>query len=349
MYFKLDLTIRNVYLDKDTIEIDYDGTHNVPITLRIPTEEEQAVGHEKRNPFCIVEGQWEPNNNIVASFQSLADMKMPKGSKKTDEWHIYNIELDGTIKVKMYVPLRLLPDSMVSFIDQVNGELMDYAKRTVNVLRWRCGTEGEHNPISSRPASWSFDGQNWLPLPSGGKAYMWTGPYIRTTEEILEDAKAYVNVGKNYPLGHELYLEAWEQRHQNPRSALIVGIAAAETGLKQCINTFVPDAKWLIENTTSPDLVKMLFEYLPLLPTTNRVNKKVFASKTVLNEMLKKGVFMRNQLVHGRATKITYETLEEILLAVHDVLWILDYCSGYKWPLEYVRPDIRKILEETDS
>lgn len=124
MYFKLELTIRNVYLDKDTIEIDYDGTHNVHVTFRIPTEEEQAVGHEKRNPFCIVEGQWEPNTNIVTSFQSLADMKMPKGSKKTDEWHIYNIELDGTIKVKMYVPLRLLPDPMVSFIDQVNGELM---------------------------------------------------------------------------------------------------------------------------------------------------------------------------------------------------------------------------------
>ncbi len=58
------------------------------------------------------------------------------------------------------------------------------------------------------------------------------------------------------------------------------------------------------------------------------------------------GVFMRNQIVHGRTTTITYQTLEEILLAIHDVLWILDYCSGFDWALEHVRPDIRKFLEE---
>jgi hypothetical protein len=346
MYFKLDLTMRNVYLDKDHLEVEYGGSHNIHITLRIPTEEEQAIGHEKRNPFCIVVGEWQPNENIVAAFKSLADMKMPKGSKRTDEWNICNIDQDGTIKEKMHVPLRFLPDRLVSFIEQITKELMDYAKRTVNVLRWRCGTEGEHNPLSSRPATWSFDGQIWLPLPSGGKAYAWSSPYIRTTEEILEEAIVYVKDGKNHPLGHELYLEAWEQRHQNPRSALIVGIAAAETGVKHCISTFVPEAKWLMENTASPDLVKMLSEYLFLLSTTKRVNKQVFASKSILNETLKKGVVMRNQIVHGRTTTIAYETLEEILLAVHDVLWILDYCSGFEWALEHVRPGIRKFLEE---
>ncbi len=346
MYFKLDLTIRGVYLDKDAVEIGYGGVHNINITLRVPTEEEQAIGHEKRNPFCIVAGEWQPNENIATSFKNLANMKMPKGSKKAEEWDGYNIDQDGDIKQQMRVPLRLLPDPLISFVEQINRELMDYAKRTVNVLRWRCGTEGEHNPFSSRGAIWSFDGQNWLPLPGGGKGHMWNSPYIRTSDEILEDAKVYVKEGKNHPLSHELYLEAWEQRHQNTRSALIVGIAAAETGLKHCISTFVPNAKWLIENTASPDVVKMLSEYLFLLPTTNRVSQKVFAPKSILNEALRKGVFIRNQIVHGKATTITYETLEEILLAVHDVLWILDYCSGYDWALKYVRQDIQKILEE---
>ena len=90
----------------------------------------------------------------------------------------------------------------------------------------------------------------------------------------------------------------------------------------------------------------MLSEYLPLLPTVRKVTKKVFEPKSYLYEVLRKGVQMRNQIVHGRTTAITYETLEEILLAVHDVLWILDYCSGFSWALGYVRPNIQKILQE---
>ncbi len=346
MYFKIDFTIRGIYLDKDSVEINYGGTHKINVTLRIPTEEEQAIGHEKRNPFCIVVGEWVPKDHFLAAFKSLADNKMPKGSKKTDEWSSYNIDQDGNIKYQTNIPSRFLPDTFVSFLEQVKQELNDYARRTVNLLRWRSGTEGEHDPFASRGGLWSFDGQNWRPMPGTFKAYMGFAPYIRTSVEILEDVKTYIKERKNHPLGHELYLEAWEQRRLNPRSALIIGIAAAETGLKQAIIVLIPDAKWLIENTASPELIKMLSEYLPFLPTKRKINQKVFEPKSPIYEVLKKGVQMRNQIVHGRATTLTYETIEEILLAVHDVLWILDYCSGYDWALEYVRPDIRKLLEE---
>ena len=90
----------------------------------------------------------------------------------------------------------------------------------------------------------------------------------------------------------------------------------------------------------------MLSEYLPLLPTVRKVNKKVFEPKSHIYEALRQGIQMRNQIVHGRTTAITYETLVGILLAVHDLLWILDYCSGYDWALGHVRSAIRKILEE---
>ena len=71
-----------------------------------------------------------------------------------------------------------------------------------------------------------------------------------------------------------------------------------------------------------------------------------FEPNSYIYETLEKGINMRNQIVYGRATTITYETLEEILLIVHDVLYVLDYCSGYNWASGFVRPDIRKVLEE---
>src|SRR5260221_3208328 len=179
MYFKLDLTIRDIYLDKDLVQIDYGGVHKINVTLRIPTEEEQVVGHEKRNPFCIVVGEWTPKDTFLAAFRSLADNKMPKGSNKTDEWSIYDIDQDGNIKYQTNVPSRFLPDAFVAFLEQVKQELNDYAKGTVNLLRWRCGTEGYHDPFSSRGGLWSFDGQNWQLMPGIFKAYSWSAPYIR--------------------------------------------------------------------------------------------------------------------------------------------------------------------------
>jgi hypothetical protein len=38
---------------------------------------------------------------------------MPKGSEKTDEWSIYNIDQDGNIKYITSIPPRFLPDAFV--------------------------------------------------------------------------------------------------------------------------------------------------------------------------------------------------------------------------------------------
>jgi hypothetical protein len=347
MYFELNLTIREIQLEIDLVEFDYGGVHKIKVTLSTPTEDDKSAGYTPSNFFCKVSGQWEPKENILAVFTSLAEKKVPKGSKASDEWKDFADQNGNTTAV---VPLRLLSDPFISFANQVRSELNDYARRTVNVLRWRCATEGPHNPISVRFGGevWSLDQIHWELLPGTLKAYMSLSPYLRISDVILEDVKTYVEGGKNQPLSHELYLEAWEQRHLNPRSALVIGIAAVETGLKLFISDIVPGAKWLIENAPSPDVIKMLSEYLPLLPLKRKVNKRAFAPKSEIYETLKKGVQIRNQITHGRAIKVNYETLEEILFSIHDVLWILDYCSGYDWALEHVRPDIRKVLTEQE-
>lgn len=287
-----------------------------------------------------------PKENMLAMFKKLAASKLPKGSKYQDEWSFYGIDKDGSFTNKLTVSLRILPEPFAAYISQIDAELNDYAKRTVNLLRWRCGTRGHHNPISSHGASWSFDRENWYPTPLSMQAHTTIFSYVRTTHEVLEDVKEYMQENKNQPLGYELFLEAWSQRMQNPRSSLILGIAAAETAFKHCVSTFVPDAKWLIENTASPDLIKMLADYLPQLPTSHKINGKVFEAGASIRETLQVGVQMRNQIVHGRSTALTYEKLDEILQAVIYVLRILDYCSGFNWAKQYINdPDILKNLD----
>jgi hypothetical protein len=63
-----------------------------------------------------------------------------------------------------------------------------------------------------------------------------------------------VTSSQREPVAHELWREAWNLRHTNPRSSLVIGVAAAEVGLKQLIAASVPDAASLVENIPSPPL-----------------------------------------------------------------------------------------------
>ena len=182
-------------------------------------------------------------------------------------------------------------------------------------------------------------------MPHGVIAYLDMSSWGRVSDEVRGEIEIMVKKGLNEPTGHELFREAWEQRHQNPRSALIIGIAATEVGFKQLVSTLVPETLWLIENVPSPPLTKMLREYLPNLPVKCKIRGTVSPLPDILLKVLEDGVNLRNRAAHIGQMTFTYEKLDEILLAVRDLLWILDYYSGMNWALNEVRPEIRRILE----
>jgi hypothetical protein len=146
------------------------------------------------------------------------------------------------------------------------------------------------------------------------------------------------------PLGHELFREAWQNRRTNPRSSLLLGIAAAEVGLKECIAVLVPGAEWLVQNAPTPPVVNMLTDYLPSLTAKYDFAGKVLPPPKLILDELKKGVKLRNDVTHKGAEPPKPESLENILLAVQDLLWLLDYYCGFVWALEHTRQEIRESL-----
>ncbi len=148
---------------------------------------------------------------------------------------------------------------------------------------------------------------------------------------------------QNEPLGHELFREAWGQRKENPRSALVIGIAAAEIGIKQCVSALVPSSQWLVENLPSPPIEKILAEYFPTLPVKNRINDKVVIPKSIV-EKLRKGIQMRNSIIHGKSTSLSFENVTEILTAVENLLHLLDYYCGHTWALKNITTDEQETL-----
>jgi hypothetical protein len=53
-------------------------------------------------------------------------------------------------------------------------------------------------------------------------------------------------------------------------------------------------------------------------------------------DAIRKGVTLRNDLAHRGERPPDFDTLESILLAIKDCLWLFDYYGGYAWAAEFI-------------
>jgi hypothetical protein len=154
-------------------------------------------------------------------------------------------------------------------------------------------------------------------------------PYQPMSSELAASVIELVNAGNREPIGHELFEEAWNQRSDLPRSSLLIGMTAAEVGFKTFIGDLVPDAEWLAFNAPTPPLVQMLEQYLPGLAVRQRITDTtpLLVPKKIL-DTIRKGVLLRNRIAHA-GEDVKQDSLKEILGAVRDLLYLLDFYAGH--------------------
>lgn len=58
---------------------------------------------------------------------------------------------------------------------------------------------------------------------------------------------------------------------------------------------------------------------------------------------------LRNQVAHANAQPLKSETIESVLLAVRDVLWLMDFYRGHTWAWEHLRDSTRAQLAPGES
>ena len=337
MLFKLEYNVRGLPLG-EAVNWSFDVKHPIEVCFRPYSEEDKQQGHrpDDADAVCQVVLKRKPNAAVTGMFQCLAKDRLPPNSRVPD--HCSYIDEDGNIKKDHIVPLFVMPKPFRSFVvDQVQKCLRDVARRAVGVLRWRLAVVGPHSPLSYKSTKWSFEGKTWFPLPMDNKVYIFpaTSPfYIDNTAR--SDIANYVQDGKAEPLGHELYREALEQMAYHPRSALVIGIAALETGLKECLTVLTPDSQWLLENVSSPPVDKILLEYLPQLLSKNKIEDSRACHRKELTKKIKNGLNIRNKIVHGKKVDLGLDTVEEVLSSIRELLWTLDDYKGFHWAQEYI-------------
>jgi len=155
-------------------------------------------------------------------------------------------------------------------------------------------------------------------------------PYLRIRGPVALTVQEMLNAGVEEPLGHALWREAWDQRHMSPRSAMLLGVAALEVGIKQFISAAVPDSTWLVEEAPSPPIERMLKEYLPRLPPQGK------APPDDVLKIVRTAVQARNRVVHSGKANFSYETLEASLATIRDLLWKLDAERGFAWATDHL-------------
>jgi hypothetical protein len=229
---------------------------------------------------------------------------------------------------------------MFSAIDRFFGPLRTLIGSTITVLRWRSGlSEGLTDPFRNRKEYLSVDGGDWLEVPTVRSLKITFHPplrHITASPQLETDVVGLVSSGNEEPLGHQLFREAWNQRDSHPRSALVIGVAAAEVGLKKLIGTLVPQAQWLVDEIQTPSFGKMLRKYIPSLEVKAKFQGKTVAPPSRLISKLEKAVEYRNKVVHAGKAPPQHEELEQILRTVDDFLWICDAYAGHLWVSSYI-------------
>jgi len=291
---------------------------------------------------CIATCELEPEERVVSALGDLEANRLPPGSIHPSERKGI-FDADGSLRPNHGIDLSCLPGWFQEFRHEIYRELYECATRMIKLVRWHCNAHGGPKAIRSDAwLKWCWDGQPWQLMPPhldwpGGEEVLPVSFDPNTQSTIC--SKMHLSE-LNEPVGHELFREAWELRRSRPRSALTLGIAAAEAGIKQFIVDTEPGTKWIVENLPSPPLSDLLRKYLPIMLEDHNIrNPASRPPNRLIMDPLVEGVKMRNRVVHGIDIPIEHDSLERALLAIRDILWMLDVYRGHEWARPFLRPE----------
>lgn len=239
---------------------------------------------------------------------------------------------------------RETPDDVLDLGTEFGRELSEACREVVYVLRWRQHADIPHTPFASFGTEWSSDGVEWATVPGRGYVYGTVTVGLHLVPETARNVEELVNRGVHEPIAHQLLREAQDVLRGNPRSSIVVGVAAIESGFKQLVAELVPEAEWLVQNVPSPPIVKMLQNFLPRLPARHTVNGRVVAPPKFVRSLLTAAVEERNKVTHLGVGSMYAGEVQQTLNAMRDTLYLFDFYAGHEWALEQTSIEFRDAL-----
>ncbi|MGH9966593.1 MAG: hypothetical protein ACREBG_02000 [Pyrinomonadaceae bacterium] len=339
MFFRLSIGIPELLVIQDPIPFKLiEDDNNVQIVIRPATEADSDYGPLLYAVVCEATAEIRPSKNAAPLVDAIWEKRLPEGYdvNKLPESVRKVYEEHGLIE-GFDLPLSDLPNSVQDLMHKAYRPIHSGINRVIGTICWRSAQAVPIYHYYRGRMRWSVDAQEWRFSPVNAKVWMGHPPFISglakpNFDEILQSEYAP-------PFARELFREAYSQKDINSRSALVIGVAALETGVKDLIIELFPDTKWLVRHLPSPPITRILSEYFPNLRADN---KQVLCPPSEMVQEIQKWIGRRNDLSHGKSADIDVDELTEFLMLVSDILYLCDYARGFDWALELIRPQTRQ-------
>ena len=291
--------------------------------------------------LMIVSGSHEVSGKKrAAAFEALAEHRLPEGCDRQliEEANAFGSALlPGTVNTTVPVGSKLLPQAQNEVFLSIGEEARELGERTARLLRWVGQGSASHRFVFGPEMRWAIRDGDWQRWPGYSSVRIGWSRMSDLSEANRSLVTQYLNTDIDEPIYHRLWREAEALRTSSRRAALMIAVAAAEIGLKKVIAELIPSAKWLVDETPSPPLVKMLKAYFPTLPVREQLSGSVWQLEPDDMETLETAVNLRNKSVHTDHL-VDDDRLEKSLNVVKRLLQRYDVALGYRFALPPATP-----------
>lgn len=249
------------------------------------------------------------------------------------------------------------PDDYWRFLRDACREIESKTERLFGVTCWRLGVRGGPDRFETGMSHlcWSDEDEisqvdplsqsHWRQLPHGTRIHLGEDPDFVTANQEDGEAIGQLFERSALPLGQELLQEAWRLSESNPRSALVIAYAAAETRAKELIVRLAPSTEWLVKNVPAPPLNRIVKDYFQELRPQFRAKqtgRPAPIPPKQVRRALQEVMEVRNRLVHGKGRDIELGKLPDWLRRIDDFVSLCDYYEGHHWALSRLSEDVRR-------
>lgn len=259
------------------------------------------------------------------------------------------ISTDGVFKDGFHPRRHLCPQDIVDLIERAESELASSANRFLKLLRWRQAIDSPGEFIRHQSLYWRVDDGEYHLCPlDGGPSQELEVPAMYGIHWEEEHQHAFQEIWSANdliePLGHTLLREAVTLASESPRSAILIMAAALETAIKMHISRIAPDTAWLMQEVSSPPIFKILRDYIPIIHLVRGNELDYWDKVKPFIKKIQTLIELRNKVAHTGKIPEDASPINDDLVLVRDILYLLDVLDGHDWAKSLVSHAFRKAL-----